>query len=91
MPVEDELVLAPDGVHERDPADVVARAHGEHLLSLPPLAEVEGRGRDVRDHVRPGEREVGRRRARLPDVLADRRPDERLTEPEQESSRPGWK
>jgi hypothetical protein len=30
-----------------------------------------------------GEREIGRRRPRLPDVLADRRADERLAQPEQ--------
>ena len=32
----------------------------------------------------PGERELGRRRARLPDVLADRRPDEHLAEAEEQ-------
>ena len=82
--VEDELVLTADRVHERDPAHVVPGADGEHLLALASLAEVERRGGDVRDHVRAGEREVGRRRPGLPDVLADRRPDERLAEPQQE-------
>src|SRR5919198_886 len=78
VPVEDELVLRADGVHERDPAGVVSRAGGEHLLALGALAEVEGRGGDVGDDVRAGEREVRRGRPRLPDVLADRRSDERL-------------
>ena len=82
--VEDQLVLAADGVAERDEARVVGRAHLEHLLALAVLADVERRGGDVRDQLRAGEREVGRRRARLPDVLADRRPDEHLAEAQQD-------
>src|SRR5581483_7455056 len=81
--VEDELVLGADGVDERDEARVVARANDEHLLALAFLADVEGRGRDVRDQVRPGEHEIRRRRAGLPEVLANSRPDERLAEAEQ--------
>ena len=45
---------------------------------------MEGRGRDVGDQLRSGEREVGRRRPRLPDVLADRGADERPPVLEQE-------
>ena len=74
--VEDQLVLAADRVAERDEARVVARARDEHLLALAVLADVERRGGDVGDELRAGEREVGRGRAGLPDVLADRRPDE---------------
>ena len=55
VPVEDELVLGADRVHERDPAGVVPRPRGEHVLALRSLAEVERGGRDVRDHVRAGE------------------------------------
>ena len=82
--VEDQLVLPADRVAERDEARVVARADAQHLLALAVLADVERRRRDVRDQLRAGEREVGRRRPGLPDVLADRRPDEHLAEAEQE-------
>ena len=61
LAVEDQLVLGAHGVHEHDPA----RARGsrrQHLLALGALADVEGRGRDVRDDVRAREREIGRRR-----------------------------
>src|SRR5207249_2849908 len=71
--VEDELVLAADGVAEGDEARVVPRAGSEHLLPLAVAAEVERRRRNVRDQLRSGEREVRRRRAGLPQVLADRR------------------
>ena len=64
--------------------DVVARARGQHLLALALLADVERRGRDVRDQLRAGEREVGRGRPGLPDVLADRRADERVAVLEQD-------
>jgi hypothetical protein len=87
--VEDELVLAADGVHERDPGDVVAGADAEHLLALPPFAEMERRGRDVGDDVCASEREVGGRRARLPDVLADRGADECLAKGEEDEFLPG--
>ena len=83
MAVEDELVLASDGVDERDPARVVPGSDGEHLLALPTLADVERRCGDVADDVGSGQREVGRGRSRLPDVLADGRTDERLSEPQQ--------
>src|SRR5262249_15185690 len=76
--VEDQLVLAADRVAERDEARIVARTHAQHLLALAVLADVERRGGDVRDELGAGECEVGGRRAGLPDVLADRRADERL-------------
>ena len=82
--VEEELVLAADGVAEREVARVVARASDEHLLALALLADVERRRGDVRQQLRAGEREVGRRRPGLPHVLADGRADERLAEPEEE-------
>jgi hypothetical protein len=82
--VEDQLVLAADGVAEGDEACVVARAGGEHLLALAIAAEVERRGRDVRQELRPGECEIGGGRPRLPHVLADRRPDQRAAVLEQE-------
>ena len=84
VPVEHELVLRADRVHERDVADVVARTRLEHLLALPLLADVERRRRDVHDQLRACQREVGRRRPRLPDVLADGRSDERVAVREQE-------
>ncbi len=54
--VEDELVLTPDGVDERDPAHVVASARRQHLLALAPLPEVERRRGHVRDYMGAGER-----------------------------------
>ena len=84
MPVEDELVLAADEVAEREVRARVARPGHEHLLALLRLADVERRGGEVHEQLRAGEREIGRRRARLPDVLADRRPDERVAEAEQQ-------
>ena len=84
MAVEDQLVLAADRVAERDEARVVARADAQHLLALAVLADVERRGRDVGDELRAGEREVGRGRAGLPDVLADRRADQDVAEAQQE-------
>ena len=82
----------PTSVAEGDEARVVARADAEHLLALAVLADVERRGGDVDDELRAGEREVGRRRAGLPDVLADRRR-RRATSPSRSSSRsrPGAK
>ena len=74
--VEDQLVLAAHGVAEGHEARVVAGARGEHLLALSVAAEVERRGRDVGDQLRAGQRKIGRRWAGLPEVLADRRPDQ---------------
>ena len=74
--VEDELVLAADERAEGDRAAVVARALGEHLLALEPLAGVVGRGGDVDDQrARPRSASSRGRRPGLPDVLADREPD----------------
>ena len=83
VPVEDELVLAADGVAEREEARVVPRARDEHRLALAVLADVERRGGQVRDQLRAREGEVGRRRAGLPHVLADGRPDQDLAVLEQ--------
>ena len=47
-------------------------------------SDVERRGRDVGQQLRAGQREVGRRRPRLPHVLADGRADERAAELEQQ-------
>ena len=82
MAVEDELVLAADEVAEREVGARVARAGHEHLLPLLGLADVERRRREVDDQLRAREREVRRRRPGLPDVLADRDPDGRLSEPQ---------
>src|SRR5918996_2619259 len=82
--VEDQLVLAADRIAEREIRRIVARAGDEHLLALAVLADVERGCRDVADQLRAGEREVGRRRPRLPDVLADRRSDQRPPVLEQE-------
>ena len=84
MAVEDQLVLPADRVHERDEARRVPGALLEHLLALAVLADVERRRRDVDQQLRAGKREVGRRRAGLPHVLADRHADERLAEAEQD-------
>ena len=82
--VEDQLVLAADHVAVRDEARVVARPHAQHLLALAVLADVERRGGDVEHDLRAGERQVGRRRAGLPDVLADRRARDDVAEAEQQ-------
>ena len=87
--VEEELVLAADGVAEREVARVVARASDQHLLPLTLLADVERRGREVREQLGSSQREVGRRRPGLPHVLADRRADQRLAEAQEEEVVPG--
>ena len=78
MAVEDQLVLPADRVAEGDEARVVACAGGEHLLALAVAVDVERRGGDVGEQLGAREGEVGRGWAGLPEVLADRRPDERL-------------
>src|SRR5207237_9754612 len=88
MAVEDQLVLAPDGVAERDEAEIVPCAGDEHLLTLPVAADVEGRGGDVDEKLGTGKREIRRRRAGLPHVFAHRRPDERLAVLEQDQIAP---
>src|SRR6266542_6759871 len=75
MPVEDQLVLSAHRVTERDEARVVARAGHEHLLTLELLADVERRCAHVDEQLRTGQRQIGRRRAGLPHVLADRHAD----------------
>ncbi len=80
VPVEDELVLAADRVAQRDEAGVVECAHTQHLFALAILADVERGGGDVRDQLCATEGEIGRGRAGLPDVLADRRPDPHIAE-----------
>src|ERR1700759_5521854 len=72
LPVEDQLVLAADERAEGDACEVVARALGKHRLALCTLACVVRRGRDVEDQRRASKCLVARRRAWLPDVLADR-------------------
>ncbi len=69
--VEDELVLAADEVAEREVGARVPGARDEHLLPLLRLAHVERRGREIDDELRAGESEIGCRRPRLPEVLAD--------------------
>ena len=88
VPVEDQLVLRADRVHERDVADVVARTRLQHLLALALLADVERRRGDVDDQLRAGEREIGRGRPGLPDVLADGRPDQHVAVLEEEEVAP---
>ena len=78
MTVEDELVLTADEVAERKVRRVVARPRDEHLLAILRLADVERGGGEVDEQRRAGECEIGCRWARLPHVLADRRPDEHV-------------
>ena len=82
VPVEDELVLAPYEVAEGEVRARVPRARHEHLLALLRLSDVERRRGEVHDELRTGEREIGRGWPGLPDVLADRDPDCRLSEPQ---------
>ena len=86
--VEDELVLSADEVAEREEAGVVASAGDQHLLTLLGFADVERRRREVDEQLRSGKREIGCRRAGLPDVLADRRPDQYVAEAEEEQVAP---
>ena len=72
--VEEELVLAADGVAEQHRHQVVPGPLDQHALALEALAQVVGRGREVHDHFGAGEGLVGCGRAGLPDVLADREP-----------------
>ena len=89
MAVEDELVLTADEVAEREIRSSLSRARvDEHLLALLGLADVERRRREVDEQLRAREREVGRRRPRLPDVLADREPHGRLSDPEEHELAP---
>ena len=80
VPVEHQLVLAADEVAEREERARVSGARHEHLLALFGLADVEGRRRQVDEELSAGEREIGCGRPRLPDVLADRRPDQSVAE-----------
>ncbi len=82
MTVEDELVLTADEIAECDVGKVVAGALDQHPLSLRALAVVVRGGGDVDDHLRAGECLVSCRRARLPDVLADREADRRAADPD---------
>ncbi len=79
VPVEDELVLAADEVAEGEERAGVASPRDEHLLAVLGLPHVERRRGQVDDELRAREGEVGGRRARLPDVLADRDADRSLT------------
>ena len=86
--VEDELVLPADEVAEGEERGRVPRARDEHLLAILGLPDVEGRGGEVDDELRSRQRQVGRRRPRLPDVLADRRPDEDVSDPDEDELAP---
>ena len=73
--VEDELILAPDGV---DPGDVGAIARGafsDHRLARAALAVVIRRPVDVDEDVRPVVRLPGHRTGREPAVLTHRQAD----------------
>ena len=71
MAVEDELVLTADEAAEGEGRAVLAGSTTEHHLPLDALAGVVGRGREVEDQGRSGERLCAGRWAGLPDVLAD--------------------
>ena len=88
MAVEDQLVLPAHCVAERHEACVVACASHEHLLALDFLPDVERRRAHVHEQLGARQRQVGRRRPRLPHVLADRHADERLADLEQDEIAP---
>ncbi len=69
--VEDELVLAADGVHEHDRRLVVHGALHEHPLAGDAVSAPVRRGRQVHEHLRSGQGLAHRGGPRLPDVLAD--------------------
>ena len=72
VPVEDQLVLAPDGVAEGHEAAVVGRPLGEHAFPLDALAPVVRRAGQVdEDHRAAVDRRPAARPPRIPQVLAD--------------------
>jgi hypothetical protein len=73
--VEDQLVLSAGEVAEREERARVAGPRDEHLLPLLRLSDVVRRRGEIHDELSAREREVGRGRAGLPDVFADRDPD----------------
>ena len=75
MAVEDELVLAADQVAEGEVGTVGACPFGEHRFPLAALAAVVRRTRGVGDQARARRGLDRGRRARRPDVLADRQSD----------------
>ena len=77
----------PTGVAERERGARLAGALGDHLLALGALAAVIGRGGRVDDQARARQRLGARGRARKPDVLADRQPDQRAVELDQRRAR----
>ena len=89
VPVEEQLVLAADEVAEGEIGRVVAGAGDEHLLAVLGLADEVRRRREVDEQLGAREREIGGGRPRLPDVLADRRPDQDLAVAEQDQLAPG--
>ena len=89
VPVEDELVLAADGVAEDERAAVVPRPRREHLLALRVLADVERRRGEVDEDLRACLGALDGGRAGLPDVLADRQSESRLAVLEQHDVRAG--
>ena len=81
--VEQQLVLAADEVAESEVRGVVPGARHQHLLAVFGLADVVRRRREVDEQLCARECQVGRGRPGLPDVLADRRADQDLAEPQQ--------
>ena len=75
VPVEDELVLSADEVAEGEVGARVTSAGDEHLLAVLGLADVVRGRRQVHDELGSRESQIRRRRAGLPDVLADCDPD----------------
>jgi hypothetical protein len=71
-PVEDQLVLPPDRVAEREGGGPRTGALGDHLLAGVPLPPGEWGGGGVDDESGAGGRLLALRRAGNPDVLADR-------------------
>ena len=79
----------PTRLQSANAAPVSRGALGEHPLALGALAAVIGGGRRVDDQARAGQRLDRRRRAREPDVLADRQPDRGPAELDQRRGRTG--
>jgi hypothetical protein len=86
MAVEHELILPPDEIAEGDCGDVVTRTLDQHPFALGALTDVIRGGRDVDQQRGPGQRLVGGRWPRLPDVLADRQSDQGVAELDQRAA-----
>ena len=80
VPVEDQLILASDHVRIGDDHAVIPGPGGQHLLTKPALAHVEGGGVDVHDQFSASGRLSAGRSLRQPDVFTNVHPHRRTVQ-----------